>query len=46
MKEFKLTQELGNTLLNYLAQKPWVEVKDMIEKLQNLEEIKEIKDKK
>lgn len=43
MKTFKLPQELGDALLNYLATKPWIEVKDLIQFLQQLEEIKQTK---
>jgi len=45
MKTFKLTEQLGQELLNYLASRPYAEVFQLVQKLQTLEEIKEDKEK-
>ena len=47
-KTFKLPEEVGNKLLNYLASKPYIEVHELIDNLkvlQLLEDIEENPDK-
>lgn len=41
---FKITEQLANTILNYLASRPYVEVANMIAGLQRLERLQETKD--
>ena len=43
---YKLPKELGEKILNYLANQPFIEVVDIMMELQKLEEFKELKDNK
>jgi len=44
--EFKINEKLVNSILQYLASKPYAEVAGLIQELQKVEEIKEKKEKK
>jgi hypothetical protein len=46
MKKYELPQELGDQVINYLARRPWIEVNELINKLQQLKETEEIKEEK
>ena len=41
MKNFIIAEELLNTTLTYLGRKPYIEVFQLIDKLRNVEEVKE-----
>lgn len=48
MKQFEISEELANLILQYLASKPYVEVAELISKLQQIkpiEPIEKVKDK-
>lgn len=46
MKNYIISQELASKLLNYLIQRPFVDVFQLVQELQRLEEITEKKDGK
>jgi hypothetical protein len=41
MKEYKIKEEVVKGLINYLSQRPYLEVADGIKALQSLEEVKD-----
>lgn len=41
--ELKIKKELLEKLLNYLANRPWAEVNNLIQELSKLEKIEEVK---
>lgn len=46
MKQFEITEELANKILQYLAARPYVEVAELISKLQQIKPIENIKESK
>jgi hypothetical protein len=46
MKQFKITEELANKILQYLASRPYLEVAELISKFQGIEPIENIKESK
>lgn len=45
MKNFIITEELANRILNYLAQRPFIEVAPLIQELQQIKLIEESAEK-
>lgn len=41
MKQFKISEELATKILNYLGTRPYIEVLDMVQTMQQMELIKE-----
>jgi hypothetical protein len=46
MKHFKISEELANKVLQYLATRPYQEVASLINEVQTIQPIEEPKDKK
>lgn len=42
MKQFEITEELANKILQYLASRPYLEVAELISKLQQIKPIEPI----
>ena len=42
MKQFEITEELANKILQYLAARPYLEVAELISKLQQIKPITEV----